>query len=163
MFIGICTLLLVFFLKIFTNDSAVSNLSFTHLIHKAFFKEFEIENVFDCINISVTSYGFILNFFPIYSSMRHRTNNNASLAVTLALAFVFFSYTFFSFVAFLYFGININPNIFENLKNDNGFMSVAIRILFLIIFTCNIPFAFLAGKECCLIVIMEYKHKIVTN
>ena len=89
--------------------------------------------------------------------MKERTNKNATEAVFLALSFVFLTYCVFSFLAFLSFGLDIDPNIFENLKYDDGIISHSIRFLFLVIFICNIPFAFLAGKECCLVLIMEYR------
>ena len=122
-----------------------------------------MESFLDCLNISVTSYGFMLNFFPIYSSMKERNNKNAISSVFLAITFVFLSYGIFAFVAYLSFGLEVSPNIFDNLKQDDGIFSIAIRILFLVIFICNLPFTFLAGKECCLIFIMEYREKIITK
>lgn len=122
-----------------------------------------MENALDSLNISVTSYGFIINFFPIYSSMRHRSNLNAQLAVVTALTFIMMSYTLFALVSYFSFGLNVQSSIFENLKQDNDMISLFVRILFLVIFICNIPFAFLAGKECCLIFILEHRECIVSQ
>jgi hypothetical protein len=47
----------------------------------------------------------------------------------------------------LSFGIdNIAPSIFENIETDSSWFSVTLRLLFLVIFICNIPFLFCAAK-----------------
>jgi len=57
----------------------------------------------------------------------------------------------------------IQPNIFENIKEDKGVLSIVLRTLFLFIFLCNIPFVFYAGRECFIILILELKERRVSD
>ena len=50
-------------------------------------------------------------------------------------------------------------SIFENLKEDNGVLSIGIRLLFLVIFLCNIPYLFFPGKISILNALLEYREK----
>ena len=51
---------------------------------------------------------------------------------------------------------NIQASIFQNIKGEEGIASILLRILFLMIFFCNIPFIFFAGK----IALMSVVHQI---
>ena len=51
---------------------------------------------------------------------------------------------------------NIQSSIFQNIKSEEGIASILLRILFLMIFFCNIPFIFFAGK----IALMSVVHQI---
>ena len=117
----------------------------------------------DCFNIVVTSYGFMINFFPIYSSMRDKSNGNATSAVTVTLVLCFTLYAFFSTLGFLSFGHEIKPSIFDNLREENSIESIFIRVLFLSIFLCNIPYIFMAGKEFTLTFIYELRERYISR
>ena len=110
----------------------------------------------DSISIIVSSYAFIINFFPIYSSLEKRSNTNGIMAAAMALLFCFIVYISFSFLAYYSYGENLNANIFENIQREQGLASIFIRVLFLVIFLCNIPFIFLPGKEAFLIMVDEF-------
>lgn len=81
----------------------------------------------------------------------------------MALAFGITAYTIFASLAILSYGYNIDPSIFENIKEDDGILSVALRCLFLVIFLCNIPFIFFAGKEALLNVVAELNERMVSR
>src|ERR1700761_761383 len=101
------------------------------IIHQASSRPFNSERLLDSFNIVITSYGFIINFFPIYSSMHSpRTNRGGIFAVIMALIFCFTTYTLFSLMAMFSYGIDIQPNIFENIKQDKGVISICLRCLF---------------------------------
>ena len=52
-----------------------------------------------------------------------------------------------SLAAISYFGTqNVMPNIFDNFAKETDVVSKVILYLFLVIFLCNIPFVFFAGK-----------------
>lgn len=75
-------------------------------------------------------------------------------SVPLALTFVICSYTMLGLLSSLTFGItNIKPSIFENLQTDNSWFSITLRIIFMLIFICNIPFIFFPGKQSILSII----------
>ena len=92
-----------------------------------------------------------------------RSNKNGQFAVIMALIFCVTTYTLFSMMAMFSYGINLQPNIFENIKQDKGFISICLRCLFMLIFVCNIPFTFIAGKECLLTFIMELKERVISD
>ena len=57
------------------------------------------------------------------------------------------TYTYLSFISISYFGRdNVDPSIFNNIKKEEGIFPVLLQCLFLLIFFCNIPFVFFAGK-----------------
>ena len=84
-------------------------------------------------------------------------------AIITGLVFVFLVYFSFSYFAIDSYGKGIQPNIFENLKQEKTIPSYFIRIIFLFIFLSNIPFGFLAGKESLLIIIDEIMTRRMSN
>ena len=73
-------------------------------------------SVMDSVAIIMTAYAFIINFFPIFSSMEVRTNTNGFKAVGLALTFCFLGYSVFTFLALDLYGTSVNPDLFVNIK-----------------------------------------------
>lgn len=71
MIVGIVSLQVVFLLKvIFSSNTQFATSSMTYLINEVGKKPIHFPNVIDAFNIVVTSYGFMINFFPIYVSMK---------------------------------------------------------------------------------------------
>ena len=82
----------------------------------------------------------------------------------LALGFCLIAYLIFSTMAYMTYGAGeIHPNIFENIKEDKGVLSIVLRCLFLFIFLCNIPFVFYAGRECFITLLLEINERRVSN
>ena len=54
---------------------------------------------------------------------------------------------------------NIQSSIFQNIKSEEGIASILLRILFLMIFFCNMPFVFFAGKGYLMAVIHQIFYK----
>jgi amino acid permease len=118
------------------------------------------EKFIDAINITITSYGFVINLFPIQSQMKDKRQSSVLLAVLLALVFCVFSYSLLTKLAINIYGEqNIQQSIFDNLKQDSGLLSVGIRGIFLIIFICNIPYLFYPGKLSVLNILQEYRFR----
>ena len=112
----------------------------------------------DSVNIAVTSQGFIIALFPIYSSMKREDRPRIMTSVSAGLTFTMSTYTYLSLISISYFGMqNIQSSIFQNIKSEEGIASILLRILFLMIFFCNIPFIFFAGK----IALMSVVHQIL--
>lgn len=61
------------------------------------------------------------------------------------------------------FGHDIKASIFDNLKEESTIESIAIRMLFQVIFMCNIPFIFMAGKEFCLTFLYELRESTISS
>lgn len=112
----------------------------------------------DSVNIAVTSQGFVIALFPIYSSMKREDRPRIMTSVSAGLTFTMSTYTYLSLISISYFGMqNIQSSIFQNIKSEEGIASILLRILFLMIFFCNIPFIFFAGK----IALMSVVHQIL--
>jgi len=139
LFVGVITLLSVLCIKQFEPHKAP-------VVDLTKQETFKLENCIDSINITLTSYGFIVNLFPVAQQMREYTYPNVMKAVWIALCFCFCSYLILSYLAQNLFGTEIEMSLFDNLKEDSGVLSVGIRLLFLIIFLCNIPYLFFPGK-----------------
>ena len=81
----------------------------------------------------------------------------------MALGFCFVAYIIFSSLAILTYGKDLNPNIFENIKKDQGIISILLRCLFMVIFMCNITFVFFPAKECLLVLLQELLYHNISR
>ena len=116
----------------------------------------QLEGIIDSLNIAVASQGFVIALFPIYTAMSRPSRPYIMSSVTVALLFTMSTYTYLSFISITYFdAANVDPSIFNNIKQEEGFAPVLLQCLFLTIFFCNIPFIFMAGKIAFLAVIHQ--------
>ena len=105
------------------------------------------EKIMDSVNIAVASQGFVIALFPIYGDMKKEARPKMMISALIALTFTCSVYTYLSFVSIAYFGLdNIAQSIFENMKASRDIETTMLLVLFLVIFCCNIPFIFFAGK-----------------
>lgn len=58
----------------------------------------------DSVNIAVASQGFVIAFFPIYSSMSVAARPKVMASVTAALIFTMSTYTYLSCISIAVFG-----------------------------------------------------------
>ncbi len=73
----------------------------------------------DSINITLTSYGFIINLFPITKQLKEYNNSNIMKSVLMALLFCFSAYIILTLLAMnLYGEFAIQQSIFDNMKQD---------------------------------------------
>jgi len=113
-----------------------------------------IEGFIDSVNIAVSSQGFVIALFPIYSSMSQSAKPHIMKSVLFALIFTMSAYTYLGFVSIKYFGLtNVAPSILENIKQEEGFSPILLQFIFLIIFFCNTPFIFFVGKVAALAIV----------
>lgn len=152
LFGGVISMVLIFAVRVFFYGNTLNKKSEK-------MEEYVHGNIIDSIAIVVTSYGFILNLFPVYTSMDNRSNSKGFSATIIALTFCFVIYIFFSILAYYTYGSSLNPDLFQNIQLEDSISSIFIRALFLLIFLCNIPYLFLPGKEAFLIMVDEFKTK----
>ena len=67
--------------------------------HRLVEKPVSFEAIMDSLNIAVTSQGFIISLFPIYSSMARHARPKIMHSVTFALIFTLSIYTVLSIVS----------------------------------------------------------------
>lgn len=80
------------------------------------------------------------------------------------LSFVFISYTVLTFMAIRIYGESgIKQSILDNFAADSNMESVLLRLIFLVIFLCNIPYLFYPGKSCLLSLVMEYRYSLFSQ
>merc|ERR1712196_127530 len=71
------------------------------------------------------------------------------------------TYTAIALITLSYFGTEqIQPSIFDNLKDDKSASSIMLQAVFLLIFFCNIPFIFFAGKASLLSLVQQLYKKM---
>ena len=115
-----------------------------------------VQKFCDSLNIGFTSYGFILQLFPVYEQLEQKTTKACMRSVNLGLFFSFTIYVTFSVLAFMAFGYHIQIDIFENISyGPQTYLDLSLKLTFIIIFACNIPFLFMVGKESLLTFILE--------
>ena len=116
--------------------------------------------VLDSFNIFLSSYGFLVNFYPIYDKLKPelRGPSNARLAVCLALSFICVTYIAFSYLSIEYFGTqHIDQDIFTNFAREGGWLSMIIIFWFMLISLCSFPFNFHPLKLCVLNFLQEIR------
>lgn len=155
MFIGIVSLLGVFIIKQFQPHP-----DHGPIIHNA---PWNTENALNALNITMAVYSFMQSLFPIASQMKHSTTSNVMLSVFVSQVFCFTFYVTLTLLAMNLYGDRIDINLFSHLREDPGYLSLAVRLLFLMIFYFKVPFIFFPGKLSVFNMIAEYRTGGVSN
>jgi len=101
------------------------------------------------------AYGFQSAFFPAYSSLKNKTDANGMKATIASFTFCAVVYVAISIVALLKFGTELEGNVLNNVSHLDGWLSIVIDFVFLIIAMMHIPIVLFVGKEAFLIIIDE--------
>ena len=122
-------------------------------------KYYKIEfnfSVITSINIITVAYAFQLNLFPTYNSLGTNKSNKTALdAVSMALIFTFIIYVSLGILSVYMFGSALQKSVLDNVDEEADPSSYVIRIAFLIVLACHIPYAFFPVKESLLIMVDE--------
>jgi len=73
-------------------------------------------------------------------------------------------YASIGLLGLFFFGHIIEKNILSNIGDEGTIWeSITLRILFLLVLACHIPFIFFTGKESVLVIVDETHRKSVSN
>jgi len=118
----------------------------------------------------MVAYSFANNLFPIYSSMKEKTNENMKTTIMFGIGLTFFIYSFLSVVCVFMFGSGVaySTNLMDCVNKeyaiDSGrFESFVLQFLFMIVLACHIPFIFFSGKESLCIIVDEIDRKSIST
>lgn len=105
------------------------------------------------------SYGFQSAFFPVYQSLKVKTDSNGVRATAYSFTFCVVVYIIVSIVALLKFGTELEGNVLKSVSFMDGWLPITIDIVFLLIVMMHIPIVLFVGKEALLIIIDEATRK----
>ena len=124
-------------------------------------------------NASPTFVSFSFNLFPIYSSLKVKTNPHMAKCVGVSVSLTGLIYSTLAISAVFLFGNTIEKagaNVLININAENEAdpnvnypESYVLRVLFMIVLACHIPFLFFSGKEACLIIIDEIDRRSISK
>ena len=107
-------------------------------------------------NIIVLAYGFQTNLFPTYNSMGANRNRYTGIQAILIGALIsLIVYVSLGLLSIYIFGSGLHANVMKNIDEEHNAYSYIIRIAFLVVLACHIPFVFFPTKESFLIIVDE--------
>jgi hypothetical protein len=120
---------------------------------------------FTAIAVFMTAYSFQFNLFPVVASMKLRSNNAATKAVYYALAMAMVIYVVLSVLSIYTFGSSLQPDVLDNVNEeiDHQWESITLRIAFIIVIVCHIPYVFFSAKEAMLIIVDEWDRQSISQ
>lgn len=99
----------------------------------------------------------------MYNSLEVQTRESAVKAVTWAINATFLIYVCIALLGVFFFGSGINESILINVSLHAHWDSYVLRVIFLLVLGCHIPFIFFSGKESLLIMIDEYRRRSISK
>jgi len=110
------------------------------------------------------AYAFQTTYFPVFESLRVKTDRNGIYASIISLVVCFSIYVMIAVVAILAYGQDIGSDIMENIstKDDKHFTDYILMVLFMIIAAMHIPIVLFIGKEAVLIIVDELMRRTIS-
>ena len=117
--------------------------------------EFDLEMVTSC-NVLIVAYSFQQSLFPTYNSLGvNKSNDTMKKAMIIGISLTTVIYTTLGILSIYTFGRQLTSNVFDAVATSDTVYATIIRVAFLIVLACHIPFVFLPTKESFLIIIDE--------
>ena len=111
-------------------------------------------------NIIVLAYAYQINLFPTYNSLGvNKSKKTGMAAIVIGSALSFFVYTSLGILSIYIFGSDVKANVMTNVDEEKNAYSYIIRIAFLLVLACHIPFIFFPTKESFLIIVDEAQNR----
>ena len=113
-------------------------------------------NLITSFNIIAFSFSYQLNLFPTYNSLGwNKSNETALKAVIIGVSVTAFLYIMVGILSIYTFGNDLETSVLTNVDAEDNAFSWIIRIAFLIVLGCHIPYIFFPTKESLLILVDE--------
>ena len=81
------------------------------------------------------------------------------IAIIIGSTLSFFVYTSLGILSIYTFGSNVKANVMTNVDEEKNAYSYIIRVAFLLVLACHIPFIFFPTKESFLIIVDEAQNR----
>ena len=115
-------------------------------------------------NIIVLAYSYQFNLFPTYNSLGANKSNKTGLqASMIGVGLSFLIYISLGILTIYIFGSSLQSNVLTNVDEEQNIYSYIIRITFLVVLACHIPYVFFPTKEGLLIIFDEAENGSMTK
>mmetsp|Transcript_29778 Transcript_29778/g.36957 ORF Transcript_29778/g.36957 Transcript_29778/m.36957 type:complete len:141 (+) Transcript_29778:733-1155(+) len=116
------------------------------------------------LNIIVLAYAYQINLFPTYNSLGANKSNKTGLdAVAISAALSFLIYVSLGILSIYIFGSSLESSVLKNVDEERNIYSYIIRVCFLVVLGCHIPYIFFPTKESFLIIIDQAQNQSMTK
>jgi hypothetical protein len=96
--------------------------------------------------------------------MASKKNSSFLNSLSCAIGFSSLVYTLIAILAIFRFGSSIQSNIMANINAEGkDVLSIIVRVSFLLVIACHIPFIFFSGKECFLNMYFELTKRAISK
>ena len=111
------------------------------------------------VNILFFAYAYQVQLFPTYNSLgKNKSNRNAMSSIMISLLLTFVIYICLGVLAIFIFGNELEKSVITNVNQEVDIFSYIIRVAFMIVLACHIPYLFFVLKESMLIVVDEARN-----
>lgn len=116
------------------------------------------------LNIIVLAYAYQINLFPTYNSLGANKSNKTGLdAVAVAQGLSIIIYVSLGVLSIYIFGSDLEASVLKNVDEEKNIYSYIIRVAFLVVLGCHIPYIFFPTKESLLIIVDQATNASMTK
>mmetsp|Transcript_111993 Transcript_111993/g.154659 ORF Transcript_111993/g.154659 Transcript_111993/m.154659 type:complete len:141 (+) Transcript_111993:780-1202(+) len=121
--------------------------------------------IISSLSITMVAYSYLQNIFPIYDELQHQSPQHYNKIATTALSLTGLLYISVGLVSIYMFGDCLQSSVLINIgvETPANWESYVVRIAFMIVLACHIPFIFYMGKESTLIIVDEINRKSISS
>jgi amino acid permease len=160
LFAGVAAFILIFaFQLIFEGAAENTDTSY----HEYFTVDMDISSI-KGVAIIIVAFSMQQNLFPMYNSLRVKTNKEALRATLYTVFICGCVYLAIPLLGLFFFGHVVDQNILNNIAVEQDKVpSIVLRVIFLLVLGCHVPFIFFTGKESTLIIVDEIMRNSISK